>query len=91
MKLDGFFGLFREFNYAKESSNEVHISDDVPQALMEELFNYVVIVLKKQKECFHIDHAQKGRYDLLDPIYFTIFLVLGGLVGVFQRVQSSLH
>ena len=52
-------------NYEKESDSEIHISDDVPNALMLELFEYIPVVLEKQKEYFHIDSSQNGRYNLL--------------------------
>jgi len=52
-------------NYAKEPSDELHISDDVSDSIIQELIQYIPIVLEKQKEYFPIETSQKGRYDLL--------------------------
>jgi len=52
-------------SYEKEPSNELHISEDVPDFIIEELHQHIAVVLKKDKEHFPIESSQKGRYDLL--------------------------
>jgi len=52
-------------NYIVEPNNEVILSDDIPDSLILELFDYVKIVVEKQKEYFGVKPAQTGRYDLL--------------------------
>jgi len=52
-------------NYAKEPSNELHISAEVPDSTIQELLQHINVVLEKEKEYFPIDPSQNGRYDLL--------------------------
>lgn len=52
-------------NYALEPDNEIYLSEDIPDSLVEELYEHVKITIDKSRELFSVELSQTGRYDLL--------------------------
>jgi len=52
-------------NYAMEPDNEIYLSEDIPDSLVEELYEHVKITIEKSREFFSVEPSQTGRYDLL--------------------------
>jgi len=51
--------------YKMEPDNEIYLAEDIPNSLIEELYNYIEVVIEKHKELFSVNPSQTGRYDLL--------------------------